>query len=235
MKIIILAGGMGSRMKQDIPKCACLINGKPMINYLLETCSLLKSDEIIVVVGYKKEEVKKVIKTKVTYIEQYSQLGTADAVKSCREYLGGYKGEILIIPGDTPLIPLDTLKELINVHKKEKNKLTILSTYMSNPTGYGRIKKENGEVTKIVEENETTELEKKINEVNTGIYCINSEELFKNINKIKNENNKKEYYLTDIVEYIEGKKNTYIIPYNFKIRGINDYQTLKEIEGILNS
>ena len=107
--------------------------------------------------------------------------------------------------------------------------------YMSNPTGYGRIKKENGEVTKIVEENETTELEKKINEVNTGIYCINSEELFNNIDKIKNENNKKEYYLTDIVEYIEGKKNTYTVSYNFKLRGINDYQTLKEIEGILNS
>ena len=235
MKIIILAGGMGSRMKQDIPKCACLINSKPMINYLLETCNLLKYEEIIVVVGHKKEEVKKVIKTKVTYIEQRSQLGTADAVKCCQEYLKDYKGEILIIPGDTPLIPLDTLKKLVDVHIEEKNDITILSTYMFNPTGYGRIKKDNGKVVKIVEENETTKLEKKINEVNTGIYCINSQALFKNINKIKNNNNKKEYYLTDIVECIEGKKNTYIVPYTFKLRGINDYQTLKEIEGILNS
>ena len=235
MKIIILAGGIGSRMKQDVPKCACLINDKPMINYLLETCSLLKPEEIIVVVGYKKEELKKVINKKVTYIEQRNQLGTADAVKSCYEHLKEYNKEILIIPGDTPLIPIEILKDLVNVHIKEKNKLTILSTYMSNPTGYGRIKREDGKVIKIVEDKEVTELERKINEVNTGIYCINSQALFKNINKINNNNNKKEYYLTDIIEYIKEKKNTYIVPYTFKLRGINDYRTLKEIEGILNS
>ena len=86
MKIIILAGGKGSRMKQDTPKCACLINNKPMINYLLETCVLLNPEEIIVIVGYKKEKVREVIKTKVTYIEQYNQLGTADAIKSTYDY-----------------------------------------------------------------------------------------------------------------------------------------------------
>lgn len=235
MKIIILAGGKGSRMKQDTPKCACLINNKPMINYLLETCVLLNPEEIIVIVGYKKEKVIEVIKTKVTYIEQYNQLGTADAIKSTYDHLKDYIGDILIIPGDTPLIPFSILKNLLENHKRQQNKLTILSTYMNNPTGYGRIKREKGIITKIVEENEASNMEKEINEVNTGIYCINSRELFNNIYKIKNNNNKKEYYLTDIVEYIEDKKSSFTIPYTFKLRGINDYQTLKEIEGILNS
>lgn len=235
MKIIILAAGMGSRMKQDKPKCACLIKNKPMINYLLDTCSKLKYDEIIIVVGYKKEEIKDVIKMNVTYIEQPKQLGTADALKCCYDYLKDYNGELLIIPGDTPLIELETLDNFIKAHNKQKNKLTILSTYMSNPNSFGRIKKENGQVIKIIEDSELTDIDRNIKEINTGIYIINNKTLFNNIYKINNNNNKKEYYLTDLIEIIEERKNTYVVPYTFHIQGINDYQTLKKIEGMLNN
>lgn len=234
MKIIILAAGIGSRMQQDKPKCACLINNKPMINYLLETCSKLQYDEIIIVVGYKKEELKDVITMNVTYIEQPKQLGTADALKCCYHYLKGYKDDLLIIPGDTPLIKLETLEKIIDFHKEQKNKLTVLSTYMDDPTSFGRIKKEDGKLIKIIEESELTGIDKTIKEVNTGIYLVDSESLLNNIYKITNDNNKKEYYLTDLVEIIKERKNTYIVPYTFHLQGINDYQTLQKIEGMLN-
>ena len=234
MKIIILAAGLGSRMNQELPKCACLLNNKPMIKYLIETCNKLNPEEIILVVGYKKEKVIEVVGNDVTYIYQQKQLGTANAVLCCYNHLSSYDGDLLIIPGDTPLVPFEILRDFIT--RYQNRNLTILTTKIENPSGLGRIKRDKpNNVLKIIEEYELTEEEKKIKEVNTGIYLVNSKILFNNVKKIDNNNNKQEYYLTDIVEIIKDNKDTYLVNFDYRLQGINDFQTLKRIEGVLNS
>lgn len=234
MKVIILAAGLGTRMNQELPKCVCLLKNKPMIKYLVETCEQLNPEEIIIVVGYKKEKVMEVIGDNVTYIHQPKQLGTADALKCCHSYLSSYEGELLIIPGDTPLVPLEVLQMFIKRHQKRT--LTILTTKVENPSGLGRIKRDrDNNILKIIEEDEISDEDRKITEVNTGIYLINSKILFNNLDKIDNNNNKQEYYLTDIVEKINGKKDAYMVDFDYRLQGINDLQTLKRVEGVLNS
>lgn len=239
MNVIILAAGKGTRMKSDIPKCAYPLKNKPMITYILDTLNELKVNKIFIVVGYQKDVLVRIIngmkQDNIILIEQFPQLGTAHAVKCCDEEMKYLNGDTLILLGDMPLIDKDILKNFITCHRLNHNEFTILTTNISNPTGYGRIIKQTGKVIKIVEEKDATLLEKEITEINTGIYCINNQLLFQNIYKINNNNAQKEYYLTDLVEIMAPnyKVETYIVNYNYHLRGINDLKTLKEIEKMM--
>lgn len=231
---IILAAGMGKRMSSNLPKCACAIDNKPMIKYIVETCRKLRIKNIVIVVGYKNEIIRNIFKDDLDVIFAYQeeQTGTATACLACENILKDVKGNTLIIPGDMPLVKEETLLSLTNFHEKYKNNLTILSANCNDPFGYGRIIRNNNKVVKVTEEKDATKAEKRINEINTGVYIINNELLFENLKLINNNNAQKEFYLTDIVK-IMGK--CYIvdameIEFDFSLTGINDQETLKYVE-----
>lgn len=219
-------------MNLDIPKCSLNLLDKPLIEYLYDSVSKIKDiDNIYSVVGYKKEIIEGILKDKVKYIYQDKIEGTGYAMKCVTNYLDT-KGYSLIIPGDTPLIETDILSKLIDKHITKHNDLTILTTTLLNPSSYGRIIRKFNKVKEIKEELNLSKKEKNIKEVNTSIYCINNKVLKDNIFKLKKDNIKNEYYLTDIVKIISNKYkiDTLIINNNYKLLGINDLFTLNTIE-----
>ncbi len=232
MNAIILAAGKGTRMKSDLPKCAYPFCGKPMVNYIIESCKEAGVENIVCVVGYKKEDLIKVLPEDVKYVYQEEQLGTGHAAKCAQEVLNDEQGLTLIFPGDMPLISADTIKELINCHKNNKNALTLVTTIFEDPKAYGRIYRENGNVKKVVEFKDCTEEQKLIKEINVALYCLDNQLLFSSLENISNNNNANEYYLTDIVEIIgkNQKVDTFIVENDYRLTGINDVETLEEIE-----
>ncbi|MGM0467005.1 MAG: bifunctional UDP-N-acetylglucosamine diphosphorylase/glucosamine-1-phosphate N-acetyltransferase GlmU [Acidobacteriota bacterium] len=205
--ILVLAAGKGTRFKSNLIKVLHPLMGKSMLGWVLESVSGLDPEKVGIVVGFQKQDVKKEIDLpKVEFIHQKKQLGTAHAVRSAENFIKTHSDkDILIMNGDLPLIRTETLKPLVEKHRKEKNELTFMSAEMDNPTGFGRlVYGEKGKIT-IVEEKEATEKEKKIKEANVGIYVFNAKALLKVLPKISNKNKKGEYYLTDTVEILSGE------------------------------
>jgi len=198
---IILAAGQGKRMKSAKAKVLHSLAGKPMLFYPVNAAREIGSHKIIVVVGYQREEVKKTFgDPDIMYAIQNRQLGTGHAVMSARENLVRFNGDILLLSADIPLIKKNTLKKLIDLHRKGKNVVTVLTTRKKNPTGYGRIVRNgDGKILKIIEEKDASSTEKEILEVNSGIYCFNSTFLFKALDSISHHNAQNEYYLTDTI------------------------------------
>ena len=230
---IILAAGKGTRMLSELPKCAYPFYGKPMIVYIINMCKKIQIDDICVVVGHKKESIENLLQDKVKYAYQKEQLGTANAVLAEKDFLEKHnEGITLIFPGDMPLIDGDVINNLIREHIENNNDLTILTTQIKNPTGYGRIIRQDGQIIKIIEEKDADDSVKAINEINTGLYCITTNLLEKALSKVDNNNNKGEYYLTDIVKILSGDKKVkaYLTEYDFKLTGINDLYTLSLVE-----
>ncbi|MDD3130054.1 MAG: sugar phosphate nucleotidyltransferase, partial [Candidatus Izemoplasmatales bacterium] len=235
---IILAAGKGTRMKTDLPKCAYPLLKKPMIAYIVE--HLFKStmiDELITVVGHKKEVIKEILNSTVSYAVQEEQLGTGHAVLSAKDLLTDDEGYTIILPGDMPLIDHDVIKKAINEHLEFRHDLTVVSTFFDDPHGYGRIiRDDNNYLHSIVEENDATKEERQIKEINTGIYIINNKFLVPSLLKIKNSNVKKEYYLTDIVKIMKNEDylvGTYVLEKAYKAMGVNDLYALSKAESIL--
>ena len=230
---IILAAGKGTRMLSELPKCAYPFYGKQMIVYIINMCKKIQIDDICVVVGHKKESIENLLQDKVKYAYQKEQLGTANAVLAAKDFLEKHnEGITLIFPGDMPLIDGDVINNLIREHIENNNDLTILTTQIKNPTGYGRIIRQDGQIIKIIEEKDADDSVKAINEINTGLYCITTNLLEKALSKVDNNNNKGEYYLTDIVKILSGDKKVkaYLTEYDFKLTGINDLYTLSLVE-----
>lgn len=235
---IILAAGKGTRMKTELPKCAYPLLKKPMIAYIVE--HLYKStmiDELITVVGHKKEVIQEILNSKVKYANQEEQLGTGHAVLMTEEYIKDPDGYTIILPGDMPLIDDIVIKNAINEHLEFRHDLTVVSTVLDDPHGYGRILRNEAKyLNAIVEENDATPEEKKIKEINTGIYIISNRLLMPALKKIKNNNVKNEYYLTDIVKILKNDDylvGTYLLEDSYKAMGINDLYALSRAECIL--
>jgi bifunctional UDP-N-acetylglucosamine pyrophosphorylase/glucosamine-1-phosphate N-acetyltransferase len=235
---IILAAGKGTRMKTDLPKCAYPLLKKPMIAYIVE--HLYKStmiDQLITVVGHKKEVIQEILNSKVKYAVQEEQLGTGHAVLMAQDLLVDNDGFTIILPGDMPLIDSEVIKEAISEHVEFRHDLTVVSTVIDDPFGYGRIIRDEGNyLNAIIEENDASIEEKLINEINTGIYIVENKFLIPALKKVKNSNAKKEYYLTDIVKIMKKEKclvGTYLLQKSYKAMGINDLYTLSKAETIL--
>lgn len=232
--IIILAAGKGTRMQSELPKCACPILGKPMIEYLIDSCIEIGIQNIIVVVGYKQDIIKNVLKkySNIKYAYQTEQLGTGHACMVAKDILGNTSGSTLIVPGDMPLVGANHFRNLIKYHNETLSKMTILSSLFDNPTGYGRIVRENGLVTSIIEEKEATTEQKQIKEINTGLYIVDNQLLFSALDKIDNNNSKNEYYLTDIVKVLSKsyRVDALLVSYDYHLTGINDLVTLDYVE-----
>ncbi|XFA99258.1 bifunctional UDP-N-acetylglucosamine diphosphorylase/glucosamine-1-phosphate N-acetyltransferase GlmU [Candidatus Izemoplasma sp. B36] len=235
---IVLAAGKGTRMKTCLPKCAYPLLKKPMIAYIVENLKNTELvDETIVVVGHKKEVIQEILNNSVSYAVQSEQLGTGHAVKMAKELVKDFEGNTIILPGDMPLIDENVIKQAFDNHYESKNDLTIVSTIVEDPFGYGRIIR-NGDniIDKIVEENDANQKEKLINEINTGIYIIKNDLLFASLDKIQNNNSKGEYYLTDIVNILKkdkAKLGTYLLKTAYKAMGVNDLYALSIAEGKL--
>ena len=238
LKTLILAAGKGTRMKSELPKVVHKVNGIPMISKIIKVLNGLEPEENILILGHKKEEVLKVVGEEADYVVQTEQLGTGHAVIQAKEKLADYDGDVMILCGDTPLLREETLRNLYNFHKESKAVTTILTSIYENPFGYGRIVKENGLVKAIVEEKEANEEIKKIKEVNAGVYCFNSKELFKALSKINNNNEKGEYYLTDVIGIQVGedkKVQSFVLEDNMEILGVNSKVELAQASEVLRA
>lgn len=240
---IILAAGMGKRMNNPtLPKVLVPLNEKPLLGYVIDIANQLLSQKNVVVVGHKKELVETFVASyndpKLVCVTQSEQLGTGHATLQAEIALSDFdeNGLVLILSGDVPLIQASTLKKLINFHTENRNKLTLLSTILDQPKGYGRIVRDtNGEFQRIVEEKDSNETEKMIQEVNSGIYCIEHSYLFSLLKNIKNANAQGEYYLTDLVElFKQNQLSVGAIVHNdpVEISGVNTEEELKTLEAI---
>lgn len=234
---IILAAGKGTRMKTELPKCAYPFCGKAMVEHIVDNCKNCGIDEVIVVVGYKKEMIKEVLQDKVLYATQEQQLGTGHAAMCCKEHLEGKEGLCLVFPGDMPLVDEDIINDLVNIHIHNKNDLTVVTTVLDDAKAYGRIYRENGLIKKIVEFKDATEEQKQIKEINSGLYCVDVKLMFEALSKVNNNNNSGEYYFTDIIEILgkDYRVDSYIVEEDYKLTGINDLETLRQTEEIYKS
>jgi bifunctional UDP-N-acetylglucosamine pyrophosphorylase / glucosamine-1-phosphate N-acetyltransferase len=202
---IILAAGVSSRMKTDTPKVLHEVCGRPMLAYVLDACRGAGVEKIYVVVGFGAEQVKKKFETggDVVWVRQDQQKGTAHAVLCCKEHLNGFDGLTLVLCGDGPLIRAETLRKIIKKHEAEKAAATLATAILDDPTGYGRVcRGANGNITAIVEHNDCTSEQLKIKEVNPSYYVFDNRILFEAAAKVKPDNVKKEYYITDAISII---------------------------------
>ena len=235
LKALVLAAGKGTRMKSELPKVIHKVNGIPMVKKILNELEALNVEESILILGHKKEVVLKELGD-VPYVVQAEQLGTGHAIMQAENLLKDYEGDVMILCGDTPLLKHETLKAMYEAHKQSGVSTTILTSIYDNPCGYGRIVKDGNKVTAIVEEKEVDEEIKKIKEVNAGVYCCNAKELFEALSKVTNNNEKGEYYLTDIVgiQVAEGKKvASFILEDNEEILGVNSKVELAQASKVL--
>ena len=235
LKALILAAGKGTRMKSELPKVIHKVNGIPMVKKILNELEKLETEENILILGHKKEEILKELGD-IKYAVQEEQLGTGHAIMQAESLLKDYDGDVMILCGDTPLLRYETLKKMYETHKKSGVATTILTSIYENPFGYGRIVKSGEKVKAIVEEKEADEETKKIKEVNAGVYCCNAKELFEALKKVTNNNEKGEYYLTDIVgiQVGEGKEvASFVLEDNREILGVNSKVELAEASKIL--
>ncbi len=237
MKAVILAAGKGTRMKSDLPKVLHEIEGKPLAEYVKEAAKAAGADKICFVIGYKKEEVKKRLDSPgVTFAVQDEQLGTGHAVRCAEEFIG-IEGDVMILCGDTPLVRGETLKKAAEHHRENANAVTVLSTRVDNPFGYGRIiRDKDGAFLKSVEEKDATDEERKTNEVNSGMYIFKVKALKDALGRITNDNVQGEYYLPDTLQIIlsdGGKVGAYVMADKEELLGVNDVNQLNEAAKIL--
>ena len=234
---IVMAAGKGTRMKSKKSKLVQKIYGKEIVKRAVENAEKAGVKDIVAVVGYMKEEVMAVLGDKVKYAVQDEMLGTGHAVMQAKEYLKGKKGKVLVLNGDVPLIRPETLNKLLEKSIENKEYATLLTAIYDNPTGYGRIvRDEGGNVEAIVEEKDTTDEQKEIKEINAGIYCFDIEELLSALEKISPNNAQGEYYLTDVIQIMNEKglkTGAVIVEDNTEILGINDRIQLEMLTKIL--
>jgi bifunctional UDP-N-acetylglucosamine pyrophosphorylase/glucosamine-1-phosphate N-acetyltransferase len=202
---VLLAAGVSKRMNTRLPKVLHEVAGRPMLAYVLDACRSVGVERIYVVVGFGADQVKEqfVDAGDVVWVEQAEQLGTAHAVKCCTEYLQSFTGHTLILCGDGPLIRSATLKTLIEKHESEQSAATLATAVLDDPTGYGRIVRDTyGNIQGIVEHSDCTPEQLAIKEVNPSYYLFDNQLLFSTLEKVKPNNAKNEYYVTDALSLL---------------------------------
>ncbi len=204
--VIILAAGKSTRMKSETPKVLHKLCGRPMLGYVLDLVASLKPKKVVAVLGFKQELVRKIIPGGIKVSIQKRLIGTADAVKVGLTALKGFKGTVLVLYGDNPLLKKETLNELLDYHIENNVDATLLTAQLKKPSGYGRIIRDKYfSICGIVEEKDADEVQKDIKEINTGIMVFKKNSLERNLRYIHTNNRKKEYYLTDIIGILAKK------------------------------
>lgn len=239
--VVILAAGMGKRMKSGKAKVLHEILGKPMIIYVVETANRIAGNNVVLVIGNQADKVREVVSesAEVIFALQKDQLGTGHAVSCALPYLPDHTQEVVVLCGDVPLLTFETVMRLIKDHVKAKRDISLLAVEIDNPKGYGRVLfDKNRNVSGIVEEADASAEQKRIKTINTGIYCIKKEFLFDSLQKVKSDNIQGEFYLTDIVKigYREGKVVGVIIGGDGEETiGVNNRHDLMTVENIMRN
>ncbi|RNB90447.1 bifunctional UDP-N-acetylglucosamine diphosphorylase/glucosamine-1-phosphate N-acetyltransferase GlmU [Brevibacillus fluminis] len=234
---IVLAAGKGTRMKSSLYKVMHPVCGKPMIQHIVDLLQKLSLENIVVVVGHGAEAVKEQLGDRVQFAFQPEQLGTAHAVSMCRDQLQGQDGITLVINGDTPLVKEETLQSLFSYHQSKQATATVLTTLLPDPTGYGRvIRDQNGDVNRIVEEKDATLGQKKVCEISTGIFCFDNRKLFESLTQVRNDNAQGEYYLPDVLHILKEqgcRVAAFMTSDPSEGTGVNDRVQLAQMEALM--
>ena len=236
---VILAAGKGTRMQSKLYKVLHKVCDRTMVELVLDSLSDLEMKEVITVVGHGAERVKEVLGDRTKFVLQAEQLGTAHAVKVAKDELKDKEGTTIVMYGDTPLIRPETINSMLDHHENTNAKATVLTAIADDPFAYGRIIRDvNGKLVKIVEEKDATEQEKKIKEINSGIYCFDNKLLFEMLEKVKNDNKQGEYYLPDVLGLIREQKEiieTYLCEDFDETFGVNDRVALAYAENVMRN
>ena len=233
---IILAAGKGKRMNSDLPKVLHEVNGKPLVQMLLENLAPVGLDRTIVVIGHKGELVQEALKDMpVEFVWQHEQKGTGHAVQMAEKALNGFDGTVLVATGDAPFLRAETVKNLFAIHEKNKAAATCLSAEFDDPTGYGRIirKDDTDILLEIVEHNDASDEIRKIREINSGTFCFDSRQMFKALREVGDDNAQNEFYLTDTIKIIQSWNLTCAVVKAddpLEAVGINSVRQLDEAE-----
>jgi len=241
LNVLIMAAGLGTRMKSNRAKVLHELGGSPLIAHVVRAAQTLNPQAILVVVGHQAEEVERAALAEagdlVRPVLQAQQRGTGDAVESARSELENSDSLVLILSGDVPMIKADTLRKLIDHHNNARAACTILSVRLENPTGYGHIiRNQNDAFQKIVEHRDATEEQRLVKEINSGIYCFDAKELYRALRKVEPANDQGEYYLTDVAEIIlagGGTVSVYLHGDSREVSGINTRAELAEFENLI--
>ncbi|MGB7443153.1 MAG: bifunctional UDP-N-acetylglucosamine diphosphorylase/glucosamine-1-phosphate N-acetyltransferase GlmU [Coleofasciculaceae cyanobacterium] len=235
--VAILAAGRGTRMKSDLPKVCHQIGQLSLVERVLNSCISIEPLRFLVIVGYESERVKQSLQaySDLEFVEQTEQLGTGHAVQQLLPHLNGFEGDLLVLNGDVPLLRSETIKQLLETHKTNQNAATILTAQIPNPQGYGRVFCDgNNVLTQIVEDRDCTAAQKKNRRINAGIYCFRWSELAKVLPKLQSNNDQKEYYLTDAVNYLSPVMVVDVKDHQ-EILGINNRKQLSDAYEILQA
>ena len=245
LNILILAAGLGTRMKSNLAKVLHKLDGRPLINHVCETAKDLGPRKIYVVVGHQADDVKTAVLGEMNadiaaFAMQEKQLGTGDAVNAAREFLENEDSMLLVLSGDVPMIRADTLAALVKLHKEHRGRgaaCTVLSVRLKDPSGYGRVvRDENGSFDRIVEQKDASDDEKLVDEINSGIYCFDTKKLYAALLQVRNENAQSEFYLTDVPQILrEQGENIAILLCGdaSEVEGINDRRQLSQMEEVI--
>lgn len=243
LNVLILAAGLGTRMKSDLAKVLHQLDGRPLIDHVCETALSLSPEKVYVIVGHQADDVKEAVfrendAAQFEFVLQEKQLGTGDAVNAARAILADQDSTVLVLSGDVPLVHESTLMELVARHESENAACTVLTVKLDDPFGYGRIIRDGGsQFAKIVEQKDATDTEKLIAEINSGIYCFEGRKLFDALAKVQNNNEQGEYYLTDVPRILKDAGETVSIFTHdrpIEVEGVNDRKQLAAIEKMIN-
>ncbi|MFA5074344.1 MAG: bifunctional UDP-N-acetylglucosamine diphosphorylase/glucosamine-1-phosphate N-acetyltransferase GlmU [Nitrospirota bacterium] len=237
--VVILAAGLGTRMKSGLAKALHPLAERPLIQHVLKAVSGIHPAKSIVVLGHQAHKVQEVLSDSgVTVVIQAEQLGTGHAVQQTTKSISAFSGPVLILCADTPLVRESTLQAVLDHHTKSKAAVTVLTTTVENPFGYGRIVRKGSRVQRIIEEKDATASQKKIREVNTGIYCFNRDFLLSSLVSLGKNNAQGEYYLPDTVALAEKKKKivtALVCQDPDEVMGINSRYDLSRAEAIMRN
>jgi len=208
-RAIVLAAGKGERMKSERPKVLLPVLGRPVLSYVLESAWDAGIGEIVLVVGHRADEVRREIGERCRYVVQEGRKGTGDAVARCRDAFRGFEGDVLVLCGDAPLVSSAAMRGMLALRERTGAACVLFTACLEDPRGYGRVirDKETGRFVKMAEEADATDQERYVFESNSGAYCFRAPDLFEALAKVKPDNRKGEYYLTEVPRVLgEGGK-----------------------------
>jgi bifunctional UDP-N-acetylglucosamine pyrophosphorylase/glucosamine-1-phosphate N-acetyltransferase len=236
---VVLAAGKGVRMRSILPKVLHLLMGRPLVSYVVDACRRAGTHRVLVVVGYQAARVREKLGPGLEYAEQTEQLGTGHALMTAGEKLRGFRGDVLVLAGDTPFLTAGVLKKLIARHKKTGASATMMTAVMDPPLSYGRIVRDGSKkLVCIVEERDATPEQKRITEVNTSHYVFRWEDVFPLLSRLGSKNDQGEYYLTDVIQMLvkSGRPvETLTADDPAVLMGINNRKHLSEAQAWLQS
>ena len=233
--VAILAAGRGTRMKSDLPKVLHSLGERTLVERTLNSCSLINPTRRLVIVGYQAERVQQALQgyEGLEFVEQTEQLGTGHAIVQLLPHLAGFTGDLLVLNGDVPLLRPETIQKLLQTHQEHQNAATLLCAHLPNPQGYGRVFADSKNLAvQIVEDRDCTDPQKQNNRINAGVYCFNWAKLAGVLPKLSADNDQQEYYLTEVVNYLEPVMAVDVEDY-LEITGINDRKQLANAYDIL--